>query len=312
LIICPENLNEALVPTDDPPTISTLNPHYLQAVRDEAALKRKAVQAENVVSAPALVETKAESDLDALAQADSFGDFQQGGPIASAEAVRVENGMREPPGTAVAWVTAAIASRQAEIDQTRRQLDRLNRIKAAVKPAEPLKGRANVNELRMKRLAIQMGLLADNKEYNEDDLLAVDRQIAQLNGLTANKSPLEAPAHPAERMKLSADIDALQSRLAVLSEEINTLIANHNLSVAVAKAEDYVKALTHANTIRHELLALAELLDSDGLLMNMSLGGELPLPSGFYPFDALLKETLATSIEGIEEARVRLLPEVIL
>jgi hypothetical protein len=312
LIIWPENLKEALVPTDDLPKISTLNPHYLQAVRDEAAIKRKAVQAANLVSAPALIEAKAESDLDALAQADSFGRFRQGEPNASDETERVEDGMREPPGTAVAWVKAAIASRQAEIDQTQQQLDRLNRIKATVEPAEPLKGRANLNELRMRRLAIQMGLLADSKEYDEDDLLAVDKQIAQLKGLTANKSPLEAPAHPAERMKLSADIDGLQSRLAVLSKEINTLIANHNLSVAVAKAEDYVNALTNANTIRHELLALAELLDSDGLLMNMGLGGELPLPSGFYPFDALLKETLATSIEGIEEAKARILTEVIL
>jgi hypothetical protein len=294
------------------PKISTLNPHYLQAARDEAANKRKAGQLANPVSAPAIIEAKAEPHAAALEQTESFGGFQQGGPIAIDGPPQVEDDRREPPGVAVAWVKAAIAGKQAEIDQTQGQLDRLNRIKAAVEPAEPLTGRANLNELRMKRLAIQMGLLADSKEYDDDDLLAVDKQIAQLSGLTAKKSQLEAPAHPAERMILSANIDALQTRLAVLSEEINTLIANHNLSVAVAKAEDYVKALTNANTIRHELLALAELLDVDGLLMNMSLGGELPLPSGFYPFDALLKETLATSIEGIEEARVRLLPEVIL
>jgi hypothetical protein len=293
------------------PKISTLNPHYLQAVRDEAAKKRKAVQAANLVSAPAIIEAKAESLAAAPAQANSFGLLQQGRSIAIDEPARVEAGKREPQGT-VASVKAAIASIQAEIDQTQRQLDRLGRIKAAVEPAEPLTGRANLNELRMKRLAIQMGLLADSKEYNDDDLLAVDKQIAQLSGLTAKKSQLEAPTNPAERMKLSANIDALQDRLVVLSEEITMLIANHNLSIAIAKAEDYIKALTSANDIRHELLALAELLDSDGLLMNMSLGGELPLPSGFYPFDSTLKETLATSIEGIEEARARILPEVIL
>ena len=294
------------------PKISTLNPHYLQAVRDETAKKRKAGQALNPVSAPAIIEAKAESNAAALEQADSFGLFQRGEPIAIGRPASVEEGRREPSGT-VARAKAAIASKQAEIDRTQQQLDRLGRIKAAVEPAgPPTTVSANLNELRMKRLTIQMGLVADSKEYDDDDLLAVDKQIAQLNGLTANKSQLETPAYPVERMKLNANIDALRDRLIVLADEINTLTANHNLSVAMAKAEDYIKALTTANAIRHELLALAELLASDGLLMNMSLGGELPLPSGFDPFDSILQDTLATSIEGIEEAMARILPEVIL
>ena len=293
------------------PKISTLNPHYLQAVRDEAAKKRKAEQALNPVSAPAIIEAKAESHAAALEQADSFGLFQHGEPLAIDRPASVEEDRREPPGT-VARVKAAIASKQAEIDRTQQQLDRLGRIKAAVEPAGPPTVKANLNELRMKRLTIQMGLVADSKEYDDDDLLAVDKQIAQLSGLTAKKSQLETPAYPVERMKLNANIDALRDRLIVLTDEINTLIANHNLSVAMAKAEDYIKALTTANTIRHELLALAELLASDGLLMNMSLGGELPLPSGFDPFDSIPQDALATSIEGIEEAMARILPEVIL
>ena len=89
------------------------------------------------------------------------------------------------------------------------------------------------------------------------------------------------------------------------------MIYTHNVRIAFRTAEEYILALKRANAIRHELLALAELLANDYILDDMKLGGELPIPSGFEPFDSLLLDCLTTTIDGIEEAKDRLQTEII-
>ncbi|MEI7867136.1 MAG: hypothetical protein WCI11_04530 [Candidatus Methylumidiphilus sp.] len=294
--------------------IPTLNPLYLQAVRDEAAKREKAGQADpkaaKPLSALAMPETKVEGSAATLEQTETYEFFQQSEPIALAKPALAEKDAWELPG-AVAKAKVAIAGKRAEIDQTRQQLDRLVRIKAVVEPVEPVNVKANLNELRMKRLAIQMALMADDKQYDDKDLLAVDKQIAGLTGLAAANRQSDTTPNSVESLRLNAKIDVLQDRLQVLMEELNDLLFGHNVRVAFKKAEEYLHALRAANSVRHELLALAELLANDDILGDMKLGGELPIPSGFEPFDGIFPDTLATTIEGIEEAKPRVYLDIL-
>ncbi len=303
--------------TEEPETkLPTLNPLFLQAVRDEVAKRQKAGQAEqqavNPISAFAINEPKAETDAAAQEQSGTFELFQQPRPVIATGGPEIaEEDKQKPPGN-LAAAKAAIAGKQAEIDQAQQQFDRLIKIKAVVEPADsPATGRANLNELRLKRLAIQMALVADNKEYDDKDLLAVDRQIAKLSGLATSNRQSDTPANAVERMKLNAKIDEFRDKVQVLTEELNRQIADYNLSVAFKKAESYVQTLKAACDLRHELLVLVELLASDGLLIDLKLGGELPMPSGFEPFDSILQDTLATTIEGIEEAKASIRQEIL-
>ena len=113
-------------------------------------------------------------------------------------------------------------------------------------------------------------------------------------------------------MKLNANIEELQDKVQVLTEGLKRQITDYNLSVAFKKAECYVDQLKTACNLRHELLALVELLAKDHLLMDLRLGGELPMPYGFEPFDSIPEDGLATTLEGIEEAKIRISQEIIL
>ena len=211
----------------------------------------------------------------------------------------------------LAYAKTVFADKRAEIDQAQQQLDRLLKIKAIVEPADlPATGKANLNELKLKRLAIQMALVADSTEYTAQDLQAVDKQIAELSGASSRQP--KSPANTTERMKLNANIEELQDKVQVLTEELNRQVADYNLSVAFKKAEGYVQQLKAACNLRHELLALVELLANDHLLMDLRLGGELPMPYGFEPFDSIPEDGLATTLEGIEEAKIRISQELIL
>ncbi len=215
------------------------------------------------------------------------------------------------PSSNLAYAKAVLADKRAEIDQAQRQLDRLLKIKAIVEPADlPATGKANLNELKLKRLAIQMALVADSTEYTAQDLQAVDKQIAELSGASSRQP--KSQANTVERMKLNANIEELQDKVQVLKEELNRQVTDYNLSVAIKKAEGYVQQLKAACNLRHELLALVELLANDHLLMDLRLGGELPMPYGFEPFDSIPEDGLATTLEGIEEAKIRISQELIL
>ncbi len=302
--------------TEEPEAkLSTLNPLFLQAVRDEAAKRQKAGQTDwpevNPVSAFASGQSEVESSAAAVGQADAVELSQALPPIiVTDEPTIAEKDSRQEPASHLAAAKAAIADIRAEIDQTRQQLDRLIKIKAVVEPARSATGKASLNELKMQKLAIQMALVADSKEYGDRDLLAVDKQIAELTG-AGNRQP-GVPANMVENMKLNAEIGELQDKVGVLTEELNRQIGDYNLSVACRKAGDYLRTLQAACVIRHELLALVELLAYDGLLMDLNLGGELPIPSGFEPFDAMPQDALATTIEAIEDAKVRICQEILI
>jgi len=291
--------------------ISTLNPQFLQAARDEAARRNKDEQSEpqsdRLISASPRSEIQAQGNNAIESGKENFINrlelTEATLPVYPPKRAEV---FTSEPDDNVVKVKADIAGKQAEITQIQQQLDRLIRIKEMVEPQMPIKGKADLNELRMKRLAIQMALVADSKEYEEKDLLAIDMQIAELAGSPIDQRHSATSADSLELIKLNAKIEDLQDRLLVLNGELSEMILDHNLQVAFMKANDYVRVLTEANSIRHDLLALAELLTDDAILINMKLGGELPIPAGFEPFDAIFTNDLSTTIEGVEKAKLRL------
>ena len=289
--------------------LSTLNPLFLQAVRDEASKGRKAEPVNsNPVSPVAdfamddipLDDYSAETDLE---PPESFEPFQLDEPEVG------KLGGSLPVGS-IEVVKAAVAGKQAEISQIELQLGRLNKIKERVEPPPQAGGKTDLNELKMKRLAIQMAIMSDSETYGESDLLEIDRQIADCRGLNAGTRREPAP-NSLELVKLSAKLAELEDKRQILQQECNELIQGHNLRIAINKAEAYLDVLTTANILRHELLALAELLADDGCLLAMKLGGELPNPSGLKPFDEIALDALTTTIDGIEEAKLRLQQEVL-
>ena len=289
--------------------LSTLNPLFLQAVRDEASKGRKAEPVNsNPVSPVAdfamddipLDDYSAETDLE---PPESFEPFQLDEPEVG------KLGGSLPVGS-IEVVKAAVAGKQAEISQIELQLGRLNKIKERVEPPPQAGGKTDLNELKMKRLAIQMAIMSDSETYGESDLLEIDRQIADCRGLNAGTRRQPAP-NSLELVKLSAKLAELEDKRQILQQECNELIQGHNLRIAINKAEAYLDVLTTANILRHELLALAELLADDGCLLAMKLGGELPNPSGLKPFDEIALDALTTTIDGIEDAKLRLQQEVL-
>ncbi len=289
--------------------LSTLNPLFLQAVRDEASKGRKAEPVNsNPVSPVAdfamddipLDDYSAETDLE---PPESFEPFQLDEPEVG------KLGGSLPVGS-IEVVKAAVAGKQAEISQIELQLGRLNKIKERVEPPPQAGGKTDLNELKMKRLAIQMAMMSDSETYDESDLLEIDRQIADCRGLNAGTRREPAP-NSLELVKLSAKLAELEDKRQILQQECNELIQGHNLRIAINKAEAYLDVLTTANILRHELLALAELLADDGCLLAMKLGGELPNPSGLKPFDEIALDALTTTIDGIEDAKLRLQQEVL-
>ena len=295
--------------------IPTLNPMFLQAARNEAAKRKMAEQVGQLDSKlmPGFAKNEIEMEGKAalLMEEEEPVELFQPANQESTQPTEVEITESDLPLDALAKVKDAIARKQFEIDQTQQQLDRLLKIKAVVSPKEPMSGKASLNELRMKRLAIQMALVADSKEYAESDLLAVDRQIAEFANSASANQQTDSSSNSAESLRLNAKIEECQDRLQTLRDDQKDMIYTHNVRVAFRKAEEYSLALKRANAIRHELLALAELLGNDYILDDMKLGGELPIPSGFEPFDSLLLDCLTTTIDGIEEAKDRLQTEVI-
>lgn len=294
--------------------VSKLNPLFLQAALDEVAKRRKDEWVDELSASPfspfAIHEAMAKASVAGVKRTETPEIFRVPEIIVKDQPLPALDAPNEPPAT-LAKVKSAIDGKWAEIDQAQQQLDRLFKIKAVVEQHGPMAVKPDVNELRMKRLAIQMALVADSSEYDEKDLLDVDRQIAALNNLgAANREP-EISANYVERSNLNVKIVGLEDKIRGCKEELNALILGHNLRVAYRKADDYIKALQAANTIRHELLALAELLAGEELLMDMKLGGELPIPSGLEPFDGIFTDSLSTSLEGIELAKKHIRSEIL-
>ena len=295
--------------------IPTLNPMFLQAARNEAAKRKMEEQVGQLDSKLMPDFAKNEIDMEgksALLMEEEPVELFRAASHESTKPTEVEITESDLPLDALAKVKDAIARKQFEIDQTQQQLDRLLKIKAVVSPKEPMSsGKASLNELRMKRLAIQMALVADSKEYVESDLLAIDRQIAEFANSASANQQTDSSSNSAESLRLNAKIEECQDRLQTLRDDQKDMIYTHNVRIAFRTAEEYILALKRANAIRHELLALAELLANDYILDDMKLGGELPIPSGFEPFDSLLLDCLTTTIDGIEEAKDRLQTEII-
>ncbi len=299
--------------TEDHQTqIPTLNPMFLQAARDEAA-KRK--MAEEIRQQPskqihdfAIEEIESSENFYLSTKDETVEHIRKAEPTITS--IQKEEGIFDVQEEGLAKRKAAISSKQAEIERTQQQINRLLKIKNVVASNEPAIGKANLNELRMKRLAIQMALVADSKEYDDGDLQAVDNKIAELTANADNRHPI-LPSNSAESLRLNAKADELQDTLQSLKDELNELIYSHNVRVAFRKAKQYIQSLKEASMIRHELLALAELLANDDILTDMKLGGELPIPTGFEPFDAIFLDTLETSLEGIEEAKARIKSEIV-
>ncbi len=275
---------------DNPePSLFTLNPLYLKAALDEVDFGRKAKPEE------------APEPSDQAERPDN-------------EKAKLDNdlaGNRSEPANPAENAGAAIATKQAEIARIHKEIDELIKIKDRVCSVDLASCAAELNELRFKRVAIQMALVSGSDEYNDGDLLALDRQIAELVKLMSRERKPDAVSKDAAA-DLNAKIGGLQSELEFLTGELRELIANQILRVAVRKAEDYVNALKVAHNIRHELLALAALGPSDGPLRHINLGGELPRPWGFQTFASILADDLAITAEGVEEAKARIRAELAL
>ncbi len=298
----------------------TLNPLYIQAARDEADARRKA-EAMGQESSPGHLEyardekevlgnqagtsplraKAAESDAaEPSARADRPA---LGRARTDDESAGDRDEQTGPKGKS--W--AALAAKQTQIARVRQEVDKLLMIRENAYSADLTAYKARLNELRFKRVAVQMALVSGSDEYDDGDLLALDRQIAQLVKITGRRKPDAAPqGFVAE---LEAKINGLKSELEILNAELKELAADHGLAIAVKKAKDYIEALKLASNLRHELLALAALVPGDGPLMNLNLGGELPIPSGLEVFASIRSEDLAITLEGVEAAKARIRAE---
>ena len=306
------------------PNPFTLNPLYLKAARDEADFRRKAEpmdrEALPLRTAYTREEKKAHSNP-TRSSLDQTKTLEAEAPEPFDRAERPANEGARPdeesaenqrePASPKGKSRAAIANKQAEIARVRREIDKLTMIKDSAYSVDLTSYKAKLNELRFKRVAIQMALVSGSDEYDDGDLLALDKQIAELVKLIAHDRKPEAASKDIAA-ELNAKIDGLQSEVEFLTGELRKLVADHNLGLAVRKAEDYIKALKVAHNLRHELLALAALGPSDGPLRNLNLGGELPRPCGFATFASILSEDLAITVEGVEEAKARIRAELAL
>lgn len=257
------------------PELFTLNPLYLKSALDEAKISRRAEPVDWETPPSHSAHTQAEHQ------------------------------------SALETSKAAIASKQAEIARLREDIDALSKLKGSPEPADPAAYQAELNELRIRRIAIQMALISDSDEYSDDDILALDRQIAAaVKQIAQARNPDAASNDVAAQAK--AKIDRLQAEEISLNLELKALLANHYQRLAAQKAEAYAKALKAAHMLQHELLALASLAPGGGLLRNLDFGGELPQPSGLETFAATLPRSLAITLAGVEDAKARIRSELAL
>ena len=280
--------------------MSTLNPSYLKAVLGEAKPRS--------VDADAAAEKTAPPDF--IPAVPVLAEALPTEPPGSAESVGLAANWPPPlgdaaPADAQALSLALIADKKAELAAVRASLARL----AAARDGggDPVAGQAELNELRLRRLAIQMALIADSTEYTDDDLLVLDRRIAEQNRRIA-----QARLAGAAGGDLDAQIAQCRSEEEALALAVWRLSVEHNRQVAAAKAEAYLQALRGAQRLRHELLALAALDADGGAWADLDLGGELPVPSGFGVFAALQPGELAVSAAAVEAAKAGLRPQLAL
>lgn len=198
---------------------------------------------------------------------------------------------------------AAIADKKAEIARVREAIDRFSKGSDDQRQADIKLFQEELNDLRLKRLAIQMALVADSSEYDEADILAIDQRMKELVEWSAQaRKPKAADA--------GEELSGLRAQEESLVRELRKLIAGHNRRVVVSKAEAYLQALKIAHRLQHEWLALIELSPGDGPLRHLDLGGELPSPKGFDTLVPGFSSDLAISLAGIEEAKARLRSEL--
>ena len=293
----------------------TLNPSYLKAALDEAGSYSKAEPLDREVSLPG----------DAHRQEGKI----HSRPVLSAQANAMEEKTSEPFGWAertadpkrtldgsltadtfdhaalLATSKAAIASKKAEIARVREEIDSLSKGNDSRRPADLSAYQAELNELRLRRIAIQMALISDSDEYDDGDILAIDKRMKEVA-----ESVAQARQSQAASTGIDAELLGLRAEEESLTCELRTLVADHKHWVAVTKAESYLMALKVAHRLQYELLALASLDSGEGPLRHLDLGGELPWPRGFETFASLLPGDLAITVAGVEEAKARLRSEL--
>jgi len=274
----------------------TLNPLYLKAAVEEA---RSPLKPEPIASANHRQEAAKPPPPSSLNQAKSM----------EKEPAHTNGLAQHPrkPANPIEASKAAIKAKWAEVAKIREEIDRLSKLKDSQPPADPNDYQMELNELRLKRLAIQMALISDSKEYDDNDILNLDKQIAECVQKLAQTRQSGTAANATE---LPARIERLRAEEESLAGELKKLLATHNQWLAVRKAKDYIHALKAAHHLQLELLALASLGSGDGPLKNLDFGGELPRPRGFEIFASLLPWDLAITHEGIEEAKARIRSEL--
>jgi hypothetical protein len=276
----------------------TLNPLYLKAAVEEA---RSPLKPEPIASANHRQEAAKPPPPSSLNQAKSM----------EKEPARTDDLTQHPrkPASPIETSKAAIKAKWAEVAKIREEIDRLSKIKDSQPPDDPNTYQMELNELRLKRLAIQMALISDSKEYDDNDILNLDKQIAEcVQKIAQTRKP--GPASNGMAAELLARIEGLRAEEESLASELKKLLATHNQWLAVRKAKDYIHALKAAHHLQLELLALASLGADDGPLRNLDFGGELPRPRGFEIFASILPWDLAITDEGIEEAKARIRSEI--
>jgi len=195
--------------------LSLLNPSFLQAVLGEASIKRKpdtlAPQA-RLIFVPEEHGPQTNSKGNAPKQAADAGNGNREEPVATKNSPHVFEGETVPQEISNAQRSKAeIAAKKADLAEVQRQLDKLLGLKSSADPAEIAGRKSQQNELRMKRLAIQMAIISGSGKYNDNDLVAVDKQIAAINQTLASNRQLDASS-PFEQDTLNAKIEAAQSR----------------------------------------------------------------------------------------------------
>lgn len=278
------------------PESFTLNALYLKAAVEEA---RSPLKPEPIASTNQRQEAAKPPPPSSLKQAKSM-------EVEHACTDDLTQNQRKP-APPIEASKAAIKAKWAEITKIREEIDRLSKLKDSQPPADPNDYQMALNELRLKRLAIQMALISDSKEYDDNDLLSLDKQIAECVQKIA-QTRKSSPASNAT--ELLARLERLRAEEASLASELKKLLATHNQWMAVRKAKDYIHALKAAHHLQLELLALASLGAGDGPLKNLDFGGELPRPQGFEIFASLLPWDLAITDEGIEQAKARIRSEL--
>lgn len=204
---------------------------------------------------------------------------------------------------------SAIAEIQARIRRIREEIAQLNAGKGAAAPVDAASLKTTLNELRLKRLAVQMALVAGEEGQSDEELRFLDGCIAEISLKIARATQSGAEEESGDG-ELEARISALRAERQLLGHDLKRLVAGRYLALTVCKAEEYLNVLRSAHALRHELLVLASMAPQVGPLKDLDLGGELPVPGGVETFEQIRPEELATGHTHFKAAKSRIRREL--